>query len=204
MDSNSRGKLRGMFAQWLRSTFFGWVLGVVLTIIAIIAVDAIGVQGTQFLIGAGMGMGVGYAQTRTVRQLLGGSGRWLWVTVLGMALPFVFFDLSRILGAKLGYSLPLCVAAGGVFVGVLQRGILRSHSERANWWVPASVVGWLLAAGTVVLNDKYLQEMLRRNLPGVLGALIYLGVILSGGLALGAVTGGALAWMLRPQLTAPK
>ncbi|NUO82568.1 hypothetical protein HUU05_21050, partial [candidate division KSB1 bacterium] len=189
----------GIFVQWLRNTFLGWLLGVVLTIIAILAVDAIGVQGTQFLIGAGMGMGVGYVQARTVRRLFGESGRWLWVTVLGMALPFVVFDLTRILGAKLGYSLPLCVAAGGVLVGALQRGILRLHSERANWWIPASVVGWLLAAGTVVLNDRYLQEVLRRNLPGVLGALIYLGVILSGGLALGAVTGGALRWMLRTQ-----
>lgn len=188
-----------IFASWLRSTFLGWLFGMFLTIIAVIAVDAIGIGGTQFLIGAGMGAGVGYVQSRALKRLFGESGQWLWLTILGMALPFVFFDLARALKFEIGYSLPLCVASGGVLVGVLQRNILRTHTERANWWIPASAAGWLLAAGTALLNDAFLDDILRQHLRGVMGALVYLSVILSGGLALGAVTGGVLNRMLRPR-----
>ncbi len=91
-------------------------------------------------------------------------------------------------GIQVPYSLALYVVMGGLLVGLIQRRLLRAHSERANWWVPACVVGWALPAGAIALGDAA---------SGGWGGLVSIAAMLLGGAGLGAVTGGTLVWMLR-------
>ena len=65
-----------------------------------------------------------------------------------------------------GEGLSACI--GSVIGGLLQARVLPSHASRASWWVVATVVSWGLAWS--------------------LG--------LAGGIALGAVGGGVLIWLL--------
>ncbi len=176
------------FIRWVRSTFFGYLSGFVIIILGGIVGDLIGIPGSDFIIGIGMGAGIGYAQGRQARQWLGATWPWVWATVIGLGVPFVLEDLLSATGIEFDglHSLQLDVAICGLLVGLLQLRLLRSHSDRAIWWVPVCVVGWTLAAWTASVN--FIGEW---------DAILNLGMILMGGVVLGVVTGGALVWMLR-------
>ena len=95
-------------------------------------------------------------------------GDWLIDNVLGDWLDFLFLGIVP-----------------GIGVGVLQWLVLRGKVSRAGWWVLASTVGWGLsmAVSRVIawgINDDE--------------SLVPLVVT---GAVLGAVTGGALVWLLR-------
>lgn len=179
---------RHFFTRWVRTTFLGYLLGFVFILLGGIVGDLIGLPGSNFIVGIGMGLGVGYAQGRMLKRWLGTTRHWMWATVIGLGGLFVAEDL--VAAAWSGFdnlhSLQLDVAIAGLLVGLLQRRILRSHSDRANWWVPASVAAWVLAAWTASVTPA-----------GGQNAFFNLGMILMGGVVLGVVTGGALLWMLR-------
>lgn len=199
MSSEHSQADRHFFTRWVRGTFAGWLLGFVFIILGAIAGDLIGGGESQFesqsIVGIGMGAGVGYAQGRVARQWLGATRRWVWASVIGMGVPFVVFDLVAAVWSEFAHlrSLQLDVAIGGLLVGLLQRRILCLHSDRANWWAPACVAGWTLAAGTAASGP-----LLDIIFPGRwLSLILNLGMILLGGVVLGVVTGGVLVWMLR-------
>ncbi len=185
---------RSLFSRWVRATTIGWLLGFVLIIILALAWDMIG-GGAQFMVGVGMGAGVGYVQSRLVGKWIDKPRRWLWASVLGMGAPFLLWDLSSVVGATSLFSLPLNVLVGGLFVGILQWRLLHAHSDRAIWWVPACLVGWGLPAAAIALGDGNV-------FPGPWGQLLSLGAMLFGGVVLGAVTGKALSWVLGPSAAA--
>jgi hypothetical protein len=77
-----------------------------------------------------------------------------------------------------------------VLAAALQVRLLQAQSIAGTWWWFAiTPAGWLLAGSTVWLN-----ELLPRNVTGLLGAGRYLAVVLSGGVVLGAAC--AVAWRL--------
>jgi hypothetical protein len=184
-----------LFGRWILANFLGWLLGFVFIFLGLVFASLMGVERAQFYFGIAMGAGIGYAQVRAVGRQLSLGNWWGWASVVGMGAPFVVSDIVRAVWSGLPYllSLSLSVACGGLLVGLLQRRLLRLHSTRSNWWVPASVAAWTLAAATVYFYGA---------VPGVSGsgtwsALINLAAILLGGPILGAVTGGTLLWMLR-------
>lgn len=183
-----------LFARWVRATWMGWLLGLPLIIVAALIGEGIGIGGSQALVGAGMGTGIGLMQGRAIRVLLDRSAPWFFSCVIGLAAPFVLWDFGNAVGWNLGYSLYLYVALGGLIVGIWQAFILHGRFFRAGWWVVGSVVGWTLASGTAALADSITRS---QSIRGLLGAFIYLGVVASGGLALGIVTGAAMVWGLR-------
>ena len=143
------------------------------------------------MVGVGMGAGVGFMQARVVGEWAKPARRWIWATTVGMGLPFLLCDLGVAVGL-LAFSLPLCVVAGSLLVGVLQSVLLRLRLNRTAWWIPASLVGWGLPAAGIALGDSGL-------LSGP-GALVSVGAMFLGGAVLGAVTGKALLWL--PQRSA--
>ncbi|MCH8938441.1 MAG: hypothetical protein IH966_03375 [Gemmatimonadetes bacterium] len=177
-----------VFARWLRATTLGWLLGFVLVVVLALAWGMIGGE-AQFMVGVGMGAGVGYVQTRVVREWVESTRRWLLASIIGMGVPFLLWDLGALIGIEAFFSLPLCVVAGGLLVGILQCSLLRLRLDRASFWIPACVVGWGLPAGAIALGDSGLFPA-----PGF---LLSLGAMFFGGVVLGAVTGKALMWMPR-------
>jgi hypothetical protein len=85
----------------------------------------IGIGGVQVLVGLGMGTGVGLLQGRALRAVLGRTGPWAWSSALGLALPFLVTDVAAAAKSGVPYSLPRCVALGGLIVGSWQALLLR-------------------------------------------------------------------------------
>ncbi|MFQ5748655.1 MAG: hypothetical protein ACE5H3_04260 [Planctomycetota bacterium] len=188
---------RRLLTGWVRATFLGWLLGVVLVVLAAMGGDWIGngEEDSQWVVGLGMGAGVGFAQGRVARRWLEGARHWVWTTLLGMALPFAVFDFFPTVSGQLGEiaGVLLEVAIGAFLAGLLQQRILRRHFDRALWWIPACVAGWTLAAAFSAGGSLLAGSGPGR---GLLLAL-HLAAILGGGMVLGLVTGGALVWMRR-------
>lgn len=174
----------------MRATFFGWALGFVMILVLIGILGLAGLGDAQFPVGLGMGAGVGLLQARLIARHVG-RRRWAAASAAGMALPFIASDLAGAMAVPLRHSLPVAVVSGGFVAGVMQWRLLAKRSGAAAWWIPASVMGRALAASTVAFNERFLPKI-----PGLVGALLYVAVILAGGILLGAATGPALRRIL--------
>lgn len=75
------------------------------------------------------------------------------------------------------------VVVGGIAASVLQWRSLSRVATNASRWLIASPVGWLLGASSVWVSDRWLPRI-----PGIVGALLYVGIVLGGGLLLGLCT----------------
>ena len=191
---NSSKTAEHFAAAWTWATFLGWTLGFLLLLLFIALSGAVGLGNTQFPIGLGMGTGVGSLQRRMVAERVRARTGWWPASIIGLTIPFVLWDLAKLLHVSVPHGLIAAVGLGGLTVGLLQARVLRPHSPLWLWWVPASVIGWALAASTVFVNDRVLPKT-----PGIIGALQYIAVILLGGALLGVTTGFALTRILRPR-----
>jgi hypothetical protein len=183
---------RRLVIRWVRATWFGWLLGIPVIIVLALLGEAVGIGGAQVLVGAGMGTSIGLMQSRVIRSMLPKAGAWICSCVVGLGVPFLVTDIAKVAGRNVGYSLFVCVAAGGLISGGWQALILRTRFRKTRWWVLASALGWMLAAGTSAAAEPISRL---RAFRGLLGAFVYLGVVAAGGLILGLVTGVCLAWM---------
>ena len=165
---------------WIRATWLGWILGLPILIGLALLGEAVGVGGVQFIVGLGMGAGVGLMQARALRGVIASPPAWFKATCLGLAAPFALADIAtRVIG--LPFSLPVAVAAGGLLAGVLQARLLTNEPRARRRWEIGSGVGWLLGAGTSGVAGLI-------GLRGVPGLLLYLATIALGGAILGAIT----------------
>jgi len=194
MIEHNQGKSQ-VLGQWVRATWAGWVLGIPLIIALALVGEADGIGGAQVLIGVGMGAGMGLMQRRAIRDVLHSSAPWLWSCVVGLGLPFLATDIAKAAGWNFPYSLFICVALGGLIVGVWQAFLLRPHVQNAGLWVVGSVAGWTMSSGMAAGADTLSRS---HSIRGIWGALAYLGIVAGGGgLILGLITGISLVRMLR-------
>lgn len=170
---------------WTRATSLGWLLGIPLVVALALAAELVGIGGAQFIVGLGVGLGVGLIQARALLQWMPRRALWTAVSGLGLALPFLVVDLSSYVGRPFEYSLVWCVIIGGTLVGIGQAWLLTPHVFAAPRWILVSAAGWAAAAGVASLAD----QLNRVGARGALGALAYLGVVAVGGPILGLVTG---------------
>src|SRR5213592_1692123 len=118
---------RRLFVSWIRATWLGWLLGVPIIIMLALLGEVVGIGGSQVLVGAGMGAGVGFMQSRVIRSRFAKSASWVWSTIIGLGAPFLVTDVSKFAGWNLPYSLLALIAIGGLMVGVWQALILSSQ-----------------------------------------------------------------------------
>lgn len=187
----------GLLASWTRTTFAGWCLGFALALLAIAVSGVVGLGDTQFPVGLGMGLGVGLIQARRLARTTELRRGWTLATVAGVTAPQLAFDIAQRVIGDLPWSLPAVVVAGGLIAGVLQAHLLRRLTRRAALWIPASLLGWAAGAATVAVPWQSMP------LPGIAGALLYVAILLSGGVLLGLVTGVALTSLLRDRPITP-
>lgn len=173
-------------SRWIAFTFLGWLLGIVLIIVLSGLFDLAGIEGYQSYVGLGTGAGVGLTQWLLLRKRSGIGVFWLWSTVVGMGLPFVFIDVLHrfIAWDNNGLQLILSVIFGGIATGIIQASGLNSTQYGRQWVVRCSL-GWTLSVTCVILID-YVKLFMNHNL---ILFFVNLALILSGGIALGAVTG---------------
>ncbi len=173
----------------MRVTLLGWLLGVPLIALMASLGEALEIESAQFLVGAGMGLGVGWLQGRALRPVLGDAWRWAFATMCALALPFAFFDVAKLREWDIAYSLPWAVTVGGLLVGLVQRQLLARRLHGATAWIPASFVGWMSSVLVTTGVDAMSRSTSLGN--GVKLALFLGGVVL-GGLVLGVVSGVGL------------
>jgi hypothetical protein len=175
----------------------GWFVGLLIVFVldGLIVVDVmrsgvlVGILAYSML-GAALGSVVSLLQWLVLRRRVSRAVWWVLASTAGFAVAggggcgaaVVAFGYSEVLKglgslAVLGWT--VVVALGGAVTGILQWLVLRRHVSRAGWWVLASTVGCGLGMA-------------------VMGAFAVGGFVLAvGGAVLGAVTGGALVWLLR-------
>jgi len=187
MESEA-GPLDARFSRrWVGANTLGWLLGFVLVLVLSQGWDLIG-GGAQFMVGVGMGAGVGVLQGRVIAPWVTSWRHWALTSTLGMGAPFLLWDVGVGLGMNWPLSLWVCVLTGSVLTGFLQQRLFRPHRPRVRWWVAACVVGWMIPEGLIVLDDLgFLQGM---------WVFLSISAVIFGGVMLGAVTGAALPWIL--------
>jgi len=173
--------------RWLWATSLGWLLGFVVLVVLAFAWSPFGDE-AQFMVGVGMGFGVGFVQSRVLKKLITSPWRWCASSTLGMGSLFVLYDFLSLAGVEVPFPMPLYLIAGALLTGLLQMRLLRPFSSRTFMWVPACMLGWLLPAVLIVLGDL--------KMFGALGQVASVAAIFLGGIPLGAVTGVVLVWVL--------
>ena len=169
------------WGRWVLVTTIGWVVGIVAAfivahLVAPIVYIAIP-HDSNLVFGLCLGAVVGYVQRRFAPNPMTASGWWVRSTSIGMGMPFVVAVIAGEIWSGLPLGVAPIVAVGGLITGLLQLRNVRRHSSRSGWWVLASIVGWGL---------------------GWLAMEVAFGVgLLVGGALLGAVSGGAIVWLLR-------
>src|SRR5262249_7975291 len=104
---------RHIFRRWVLATWGGWVLGVPLIAGLALIGEAVGVGGAQFIVGMGMGAGVGLMQARIMRRVLPKTAPWFWSCAVGLGVPFLVADIAKAAAWNYTYSLHISVALGG-------------------------------------------------------------------------------------------
>lgn len=172
--------------NWTKSTFWGWLLGVVLIIVISSFLDSIGIEHMQFYVGVGMGAGVGLSQWLLLKKQIDVNANWIVASVIGLGLPFLLLDLW--MNETSMYKLPVGVALGGLAVGLLQFNILKKHFSNPTPWVIGSFAGWCIA-GLIVMSINYTMNLKGAGMLNLIVAILNLVIILSGGIILGIVSG---------------
>lgn len=182
------------FARWIRASFIGWFIGILLILALAIGFDSIGIEHLQFFMGIGMGIGVGYMQWKVLKKAIGIEKNWVWTSIVGLGAPMLLLDLLKMFSnLSLGnYHLPLSIGLGGICIGLLQHKILAAHSSKSGQWIPGCALGWT-AAIALVWGVDYTKHISSHNL-----TLFFLNIalILGGGIVLGLITGGFLRRIL--------
>lgn len=168
----------GLLRRWVIASALGWLLGFVLILVIALTWESTGLPVVQFMVGLGMGCGVGIVQGRVAREWLGRPWPWIWSTTLGLGTPFLVSDL---IASLVPFSQIGSVICGGLLTGILQWRLLSPHSRRTWMWIPVCTIGWTAAAAPTSMNIAGW---------GVLAALAI------GGVILGAITGPALVRIL--------
>ena len=190
----------GFGLLWVFLSAMGWFMGFLGGFLASFApIELIG----QTPLGVGLascvnaivlGAVVGIFQWVVLRERVPGADRWIWSSIVGLAVaggvvgPLLLVGGGNAdfgsLAAVVGYT--LVGTLGGAVTGMLQRPVLRGQVSRSGWWVLASTVGWGLG---MAVTGAGMNALAVGDFCGLMGFF--------GGAVLGAVTGGALVWLLR-------
>lgn len=177
--------------KWVLFTFLGWLLGIVLILFLSGMFDSVGIEGLQFYVGLGVSAGVGFMQWLVLRKTVGMSLNWLWYSLLGIATPFLVFDLISIFTpySLKEYYIPISVIIGGIAIGALQAKLLKPYVNGSTTpWIWLSFGAWALAA-LAVLAIEYTKEVSSNNL-----VLFFLNLVLI------LIGGPIIGWLTKPFL----
>lgn len=147
------------------------------------------IESAQFLVGAGMGLGVGWMQGRALRPTLGGAWRWAVATMLVLAMPFAFFDVAKLRAWDIGYSLQWAVTVGGLFVGMVQAQLLATRCRGTTAWIPATFAGCALSVAVTNGVDAFSRSL---SVGNAVKLAMFVGGVVLGGVVLGVTTGLAM------------
>ena len=164
---------RSFGVLWVLASIVGWALGSVVSDTGGDVVGKVWFDSVGLIV---LGASIGTMQWLVLRRQVSWAGWWVVANIAGWTVgELVNLPLNLPLGLFPGWLAGLFVA------GIFQWLVLRRHIYRATWWLLVSFVGFVAGSGISVA------------IPGCLGpcSAAVLGAVL------GAMTGIALAWLLR-------
>jgi len=185
-----------VWLRWVLTCTVGWMVSEVVFRAITSAVEGSRSEAAGGLLAlAALGAVIGTMQWFVLRQQVYRSGRWVWVSTVGVAVGAVVSQWLDLLDIYIGPGMELdgllSGAAFGVVVGRVQWLVLRQWVKGAYWWVWASVAGGTMSffvADVVATTVKVARPGF--PVPMVIGTLY------------GAITGFALVWLLRDPVSA--
>ena len=137
----------------------------------------------------------GVLQWFVLRQYLSRSIHWMLASWLGALLTLQISDI--LVASDIVY-----LGVEGTLLGMMQWFVLRREVAGAGWWMPASVLGWLLGGlvffpgwtswdGVDNILSEHMALIVSHSIPRALG-----------GLVCGTVTGAALLILLKKRRVA--
>jgi len=190
--------------QWVAASILGFALGAAMGNAIAVSIPSTacanlwcllpGLDLTVLLVV--LGLAGGFMQWLTLRRYIA-KGGW-WIPASGLGFPPALL-IAMVAGISLGGdSLAAPILMGvvfGVLSGIMPWLVLRRHVARAGWWIPAHLLGTLVggALGIIAFHSVGLFGFYQFAW-AVAGAIF--------GAGLGAITGIALVWLLRPSFSA--
>lgn len=179
----------GLWLGWTLATFLGMLLGHLLLIPLVDAVDLGFARIISPLLGGGL---VGFAQWLVLRGFLTSSSDWVLAGGAGWAAAYA---IGLLVVQNLSGSFFIGLVAYllfGVIVASLQWPVLRREIPNIWAWILANVLGW--TSGFFI--SQYLIDLWFGSGSS---SQVLVTAVLSGvsGLTAGAVTGLALVWIVR-------
>jgi hypothetical protein len=206
---------------WITATTISWIIGRIISgeilgddsvIIARVwdAVCRIGPSAmvwNWFLIALSVLMGVmvgalsGTMQWLLLRRHIPQAYRWIPASIVGLAVGTGIGDVLTSFVWKQVYEIYFLTAA--VSLGISQWLVLRRHIPRAGWWVLAQVISLPVGYFFGAAAGRRMWVALNASPTPVVGSEFGGGIIRFAtlGAVSGAITGGALVWLLMQRVT---
>lgn len=201
-----------LWEWWVLATVVGGLAGMGVAGIASAIAGSIGIGTVALLhlVGALEGMALGFSQWLVLRRYIKHVGWWIVATSIGaifawliglkavVVLTLIFFNGATSQATSL--ELPSAVFFLGTWVGAVlglaQWFVLRKHVRKGVGWVVANALAWglglsvaLMGTTLTKLGEFTVETALARMATGA-----------TTGCVVGAVTGIALIWLLKPRL----
>ena len=170
----------------------GWLLGVSVLLSRGESNETGWVPVLVMFLGWGLiGASIGISQWTVLRQTLGSW--WVLATIIGWVVGAFVVPAIITAGGGIVISMPIVLMGNAALAGLLQWFTLRRYSQRAALWVLASLLGWGIGFGAVVLLAGRLNAIAQSS--DLVVAFVGEAVV---GAISGAITGLALIWLLQP------
>jgi hypothetical protein len=185
MNSKINSSGNKFFFNWIIFTTIAFPVGMILSIIVAYTVNIIYPKETNLVLGLCTGAIVGYVQWFILRKKISVRSWWGLACALGVGIPFIMLEILDVTGFQFP-DLPggqifgrlLIGFFAGILSGLFQVSVLKPHSPRAYFWIPASTVAWALCGLSSSIENPS-----------------FLGIIL-GGFVLAVISGFGLKWIL--------
>ncbi len=176
----------GFWLWWVLASTVGWVLGGEVGVLSVWIVGLVGIV-----------VGLGIAQWLVLRQHLSRAGWWVLASTVGWVVGLVVGgSVNLVVGGAVNLFVVVGLVGIGFGIGIAQWLVLRPHLSRAGWWVLASTVGLAVggAVGVAVGGAVGIAVGGSISLASILSLVVGFPV---SGAVYGAITGGAMVWLLR-------
>ena len=140
-----------------------------------------------------LGLAGGFMQWLVLRRWIAGAVWWIPASALGFPTALVLADKAMRVAGDLAAAPILLGVLFGVLSGSMPWLVLRRQNARADWWLPAHLLGALVggALGIIAFHSAALMGLYQFTWAAA-GAMF--------GAGLGAITGIALVWLLRKSI----
>lgn len=169
--------------KWILFITIGWLTGIALLIIVSIPFESFKIKiGSQALSGICMAAGAGFMQWLILKKLLHTTASWIWFSLTGFAIPFIFFDvLAFFINIQPEIHVPIAAGIAGILCVWLQcKYSLKCSSHHTKGWIIFSFVGWFGSAMLTMLIFRFNMTLDRYVAIPLAFAALFIGDVMLG------------------------